>query len=273
MRFVSPKLLTNCLKQLLRPVIRFCLRHSLRLPQFVEVAKVVFLEIAQEELAKKDEKFSASRVSIMTGVHRKDFERIQAQLDSSIAEPDKGDVILRVIGQWRNDRRFMDSVKNRPKELMLHAGKGDFAALVASVSTELNPYSLLLELERLSFVKNNDGKITLIAREYVPKGDLEATLKMVANDISDLILAAEENILKDPEIPQLQLSTRYDNVAIEYLPQIRNWFLKQGESFHNKARKYLSKFDLDISPRLKNKVGGGKVVIGTFSRTEEADEK
>ena len=62
--------------------------------------------------------------------------------------------------------------------------------------------------------------------------------------------------------------TEYDNISISDFPEIRKWLIKEGAAFHNKARGYLSQFDLDINPKPDHE-GGARVTVGTFSYTEE----
>lgn len=254
------------LAHLLRPIVRFCLNRSLKLQTFIEVAKHVFLEVANEQLAEHEKSATISRLSVATGVHRKDVERLM----SGKTKAESGsDVLTRVVGQWQNDSRF--SRKGTPLPLSLEGGSGRFSLLVKSVSKEINPYTILFELERLGFVQRDGDLIVLVVAEYAPRRDPEEAFRLVSLDFADIIDAAERNTFRT-SAADLHLTTRYDNISVEALPKIRKWVLDEGAKFHKKVRTYLSRFDKDMNPRLGSQVGGGRVSVGTFSVSTGEEE-
>ncbi len=256
-------LFTGGLAALLRPIIRYCLRHSIKLQRFIEVAKGVYVEIGEEQMLRDGHEVSTSRLAVMTGVHRKDVVRL-GKGETKKRLP--GDTLARVVGQWRNDPRF--SRKNgHPRPLDLGGGSGEFAELVLSVSKELNPYTILFELERLKLINREGNTVALLANEYIPKKRPLESLRLVSADYEDILNAAEENVFEEPKVPNLHLTTRYDNVAIESLPTIRRWLMAEGAKLHQRARTYLAKHDKDLNPRLDKKAGGGRVVLGSFGLT------
>ena len=82
-------------------------------------------------------------------------------------------------------------------------------------------------------------------------------------------MAVEENIFSAPTTPNLHITTEYDNICKQDIPKLREWLLEQGTLFHEKVRRYLARFDKDANQRLYNKPGGVRVMIGSFSFTED----
>lgn len=259
--------LGRALKALLRPVIRFCIRRSIKLQQFMEIVKAVFVEVGEEELRSAKGSESVSRLSVMTGVHRKDVSRL---LTEGMKEQPASDIFTRVVGQWKNDSRFTTR-SGMPRALELGGGAGEFAKLVRSVSKEVNPYTVLFELERLEMVRREGDVLQLRVNEYAPQKDAEAGFQLISADIDDLLSSAEANIFHNREIPNLHLTTRYDNICREFLPQIQRWCMNEGAKMHKKARNYLAKFDKDLNPRLKTRAGGCKVSFGSFGYSKLPD--
>jgi hypothetical protein len=251
-------------KPMLYPLIRFCLKRGVKLQEFLELSKELFIEAGKNELSESDVEQSTNRISMFTGVHRRDVERFKT---GTPKKKTTADILTRVLGQWRNDRRFCFK-SGTPKPLTFSGKEGEFADLVYSVSKELSPYTVLSELERMNFVEHVSEKLVLKVNEYTPKKDLELSLNLVGQDISDLVSAVERNTFQEIDIPSLHLSTRYDNVCEEFLPLIKEWLMKEGERIHIRARNYLSKYDKDLNPKLQNKKGGCKIVLGTFGHTE-----
>ncbi|NMC62332.1 MAG: hypothetical protein GYA55_04120 [SAR324 cluster bacterium] len=270
MRMSQRQLFLQALRALLRPISRFCLKRSIRLQDFIEIAKSVFLEAAAEQVRLQGAIVSTSRLSVITGLHRRDVMRLFNKQESKLGTDTS--LVARVIGQWQQDPRF-SSKSGKAKILKLEGKCSEFTELVRSVSKDLNPYTVLFELERIGAVSRQQGTICLQSAVYVPTGDVAQGLSLLAADSADLIAAVDENIFSPKELPNLHIKTQYDNLCVENVPEIRKWFLEKGEKFHKEARSFLSKFDKDINPKLKNKTGGARAAIATFSFIEEKMEQ
>ncbi len=258
--------LIQCLRLMLRPVVRFCIRRTLSIQDLIESAKVVFLDVAEEELLRKREKVNVSRLSVLSGLHRRDVMRIFQQgktKDESMA------FTTRVVGQWLQDKKFCNK-PGSPKVLSLEGEDSEFRKLVRCISSDVNPGTVLFELERVDAVERVKSGVKLKTRAYVPRNNPVEGFKLLASDADDMMTAVEENIFgEEVETPNLHAKTEYDNVAVEDLPTIKQWLYKEGSAFHAKVRNYLAGFDLDLAPKAQKK-GGARVAVGTFSRVMEA---
>ena len=261
-KLVDANLLHRCLGGLLKPVMAFCVRHSLRVQDVLESVKVAMLDAAQDELEKTGKKVNISRLAVMTGIHKRDVMRIYR--DNNAREEPTG-LITQVIGQWSRDPRYTTQAC-KPRILSYKGDDSEFHQLVKEISNDLKPATILFELERVSAVAKTPRGVALKAVGYVPKGDLERGVSILANDSADLINAVEENLLADIETPNLHARTVYDNIRADKVEEIRKWLLEEGTKFHQRAGKYLSQYDLDIVPK-KNTKGGAQVVISAFSHT------
>ncbi len=262
----SRELLQKCLVLLLRPAVSFCLRHSLRLQDLIECAKVAFVERSQVELSRIGTERNVSRLSAMTGVHRRDVQRcLDTPLSSDLATKDP---VTKVIGHWQSSKQF-STKGGRPRALSVGDNQSEFARLVEHVSKDLHPGSIQFELERVKAVEVKDGKICLHARNFAPKEDPLALFEVAARDTDDLDRAVEENIFGENSLPHLHARTEYDNVRPEKIEELRRWLLKEGHAMHERVRKKISSFDQDINP-VSSFVGKGlRVVFGAFSYVEK----
>lgn len=256
---------------LLRPVLALCVRRSVKFQQLVDLLKVLMVEAARAELIELGAGASVSRISIMTGVHRKDVSRLleSGSLKPGVSESEAfggADIFTRVVGQWCSHPLF--SQRGKPRRLKCVSGLGEFQELVRSVSSEINPYTVLFELERLGMLKRGKNSVELTSSEYIPAQNQEALIEVLGEDMSALLSAAEQNIFSPDKVPQLHLSTRYDNICEDKLPEIRQWLLAKGAKFHAEARLYLAKRDKDLNPKLAKARGGARVLLGTFGLTE-----
>ncbi|MCO6430852.1 MAG: hypothetical protein J5J00_08320 [Deltaproteobacteria bacterium] len=263
------RLTLKCLRLVLRPIARFSLQRAINIQDLVESLKFVLISVAKEELEAGGEKPNVSKLSIMTGMHRRDVMRILA----SDEIPDRpAGLTSRIIGQWEQDSRFTTKA-GVPRVLTVDGEDSEFAELVKLVSKDLHPGTILHELERLGVVEHVRGGVRVKARYESARGDPEKGYQILGADLADLINAADENVFGSAETPNLHARTEYDNIFVDDLPKIREWLLKEGSAFHQKARNYLSRFDKDINPHIK-KDGGARVVLGTYSLAirRESDE-
>jgi len=70
--------LRGALEQLLRPLCRLLLRHSIPFDALVDIAKRVYVNVAWHEFNVPGKKPTASRVAVLSGLTRKDVHRLLA---------------------------------------------------------------------------------------------------------------------------------------------------------------------------------------------------
>lgn len=260
--------LHSCLSLMIRPIADFCLSRGVRFQDFVELAKQGFVAAARAQLEEQAKEISNSRVSAMTGLQRPEVKRLLAEKVKAAPK----DIVTRLLGQWEKDRRFIDR-SGRPKRLSVTGNSCEFSKLVRIISKDLNPHTVRFELERLGLIEVTGGTAKLIRVEYISQGDPRKALEFAAEDVGDLLKAVEENAFLSTELPNLHARTQYDNIPDQYLPKIKEGLLTLGRKFHAQARALISSFDRDVKPSLSAGQGRNRVVVGTFSRAHEYDDK
>ncbi len=253
------------LRAALTAVIRLCLRRSIKLQELIELSKELYVELSKESLTKSMQEASVSRISMMSGVHRKDVSRLLGEGTAYCAKQTK-DLPSRVIGQWQSDVRYTTPGR-RPKTLSYEGPESEFTSLVASLSKDVKPHTVLFELERLGVVRKTSHGVKLLNKIFVPKGNVEEISYYLETDASDLIAAVEQNLFEDPETPNLHLKTEYTKIDQARVPEIKAHILELGTTFHQRVRNYLSQFDADIN-EIPSTDSFARVSVGTFSFTE-----
>ena len=266
---VNPRtIIVQCVRAMIRPLALFCVRRGLKFREFTELAKAVFIEAAEEEIGRNGYQHSTSKISVMTGIQRFEVKRVHA------ASPDADDknLVVRVVGLWSNSTRFCDT-RGKARKLTHRGVRSEFARLVRSVSKDLNPHTVLFELERLGILEKEGDKVALKNNAFIAQGDPEAGMRMVGADAADLISAGSENSFSADIIPHLHARTEYDNIPDEALPQIRRWFLDLGGRIHTECRNFLSRFDRDLTPQEDRGTGRNRVILGSFSYIDAAADE
>ena len=135
--------------RLLRPLVRLLLRQGVPFGTFADLTKRVYIEVALDEFKLPGRKQTRSRVSILTGLSRKEVLRV-----SRLSLPDDQEVLerynraSRVIGGWVRDSRFGDGTGN-PAVLPLEGEEGpSFHELVKVHSGDVRPRAVMDELLR-----------------------------------------------------------------------------------------------------------------------------
>ena len=96
--------------RLLRPLVRILLRNGVSYRTFSDFAKWVYVDVARKEFGIEGRKQTTSRVSVITGLSRKEVLRVR-QLDrpDDQASSERYNRAARVIAAWRRENDFLDS--------------------------------------------------------------------------------------------------------------------------------------------------------------------
>src|SRR3569623_3819695 len=113
----SNKALSAAVLRLLRPLVRLVVRNGVSYGAFADLAKWVYVDVSNKEFGVVGRKQTDSRISVLTGLTRKDVARlkgIDAPDDTAAAE--QYHRAARVIGGWLRDARFLNKA-GRPAAL------------------------------------------------------------------------------------------------------------------------------------------------------------
>ena len=232
---------------LLRPLVRLLLRNGVPYATFADLAKRVYVDVATEEFGIPGRKQSKSRVSIITGLSRKEVLRV-----NRLPDPDDFGAVqrynraARVISGWVRDHLFTDKTGN-PIDLPFD-GDVSFIGLVRSYSGDAPARAVLDELFRVGAVERRpDGKIRLLERSYVPKKGEVEKIGILGTDVSDLISTIDHNI-RHADTPFFQRKVCYDNLPSEALPNLKKITGKRAQALLEYLDRWLSEHDRDLNP-------------------------
>jgi hypothetical protein len=229
----------------------------------VDCFKAEFLAVAEEELLQQKAKVTRSRLSVLTGLQRREIDRL---LQGAPTKREQTNFIFRIINQWRMDRRF-SSKPGVPKILSTTPEIGEFPKLVASVSSDIGPATVLFEMERLNFIEHTPRGVKLLVENFIPRGaeKVEEGADILAADLGDLTQTVSRNILGEANPPLHHLRTEYDKIRPEGISHLQSWFLREGHAFHLRAREELAKYDQDVNPDPNFKGQTARVSFSSFN--------
>ncbi|MDX1776597.1 MAG: DUF6502 family protein, partial [Desulfobulbales bacterium] len=138
--------------KLLRPLVQILLRNGVSYGTFADLAKWVFVDVATKEFALKKRKQSTSRVSVITGLSRREVTRVRKLPQPDITDStEKHNRAARVIAAWRREPEFLD-VNNKPLPLPMEGEGATFSGLVKRFSGNVPPRAVLDELVNVGTV-------------------------------------------------------------------------------------------------------------------------
>lgn len=252
--------LSSATLQLLRPLVRILLRNHVSHRTFADLAKQVYVEVANAEFGIPGKKQTVSRIAILTGLTRKEVQRLLMPPPQSRSGADKeyhrGS---RVIAGWLRDPKYGDG-KGHPRPIPLEGRGASFAALVKAYSGDIPVRAVLDELVRVGAVKQlKDGRICLVSRGYIPQKGWVEKLHVLGTDAADLISTIDHNIYQKPTRPRFQRKVMYDNLPAEAAKEFHTLAAAEGQELLEKLDRWLAHRDRDTNPASK---GSGRVRVG-----------
>jgi hypothetical protein len=263
MRGTGSSAFSAALVRMLRPLVRLLLHRGVSFKDFAHLLRWVFVDVAAEEFGIAGRKQSVSRVSIVTGLTRKEVGHLlniaeQRDRESS----DKYNRLSRVIAGWRRDPEFRDS-RGGAVSLDIKGKGSTFSELVRRYSGDMTPRAMLDELLRVGAVRlTRDGRVKLVVRSYVPGSGEDVKIHILGTDVGYLISTIDHNLQSDGSTsrkPYFQRKVLYDNLPAEALAKFRVLSTGSAQKLLEKLDMWLAEHDRDNNPSVE---GTGRHVAG-----------
>ena len=250
--------------RLLRPLVRIFLSRGVSYGTFADLAKWTYVDVATKEFGIKGRKQSTSRVSVVTGLSRKEVLRVRRLPRPDDSEStERYNRAARVIAAWRRESDFQDA-DGKPALLPMAGSGATFNELVKRFSGDVPVRAILDELMRVGAVKRlEDGKVCLLAQAYIPESSDADKLQILGADVGSLISTIGHNLKPDPIGPLFQRKVEYDNLPDEVLPKFRKVSAKRAQALLEKLDQWLAQHDRDVNPTVEG-TGRNRAGVGVY---------
>lgn len=254
------KPLFNAVTRLLRPLVRILLRNGVSFQTFSDLAKWVYVDVARKDFNISGRKQSKSRVSVITGLSRKEVARVGRLRHPDDLRPiEKYNRASRVIAAWKREERFLDS-DNKPAPLPVEGSGASFSSLVKDYSGDMPVRATLDELLHIGAVTYAEGgNISLRVQAYIPERSEVDKLHILGTDAGQLISTIDHNLKSGARDPFFQRKVAYDNLPDEVLPKFRKLSAKQAQQLLERFDHWLAQNDRDVTPAIE---GSGRNYAG-----------
>lgn len=251
--------LTAAVLQLLRPLVRVLLRHGMAYDEFAELARRAFVDVAERDFGLRGRKQTTSRVSVITGLNRKEVARLQAL--NAAGHPGEAafaatlNRAARVVVGWQRDHAGADGAA-------LELDAVQFAALVRRHSGDMPARAVLDELRHTGTVTIAENGAYRLQREgYVPQATDARKITLLGQHAADLLGTIDHNLSQPAEAARLQQRVFADNIPPEQLDAVRAAMRNAGLQALAEARAALIERDAgDTAPR----PGAQRVTLGVY---------
>ncbi len=220
---IPPVSLLMAVRRVLKPLVRLLVAHGVGFPFFANLAKSVFVEVASRGVQGDDEKVTDSRVSLLSGVHRREVKRLRAEAVEPMV-PSTVSLGATLVAHWCANPEFQDA-QHRPRSLDRLASKGgeqSFEHLVASVSKDIRSRAVLDEWLSLGVARLDEhDRVHLLEPAFVPAQGFDEKAFYFGKGVHDHLAAAAHNLLGEHP-PCLDRIAYYDGLSPESAAKLRD---------------------------------------------------
>lgn len=212
-----PAPLVAALRRILRPLIRLLLSHGIRFQTFCDLVKSTYIQVAEEEFRLDSKAQTDSRISLLTGVHRRDVKRLRSESLAVSSLSLQASMSAQLLAMWSGRTEYLDS-QGVPLPLPRLASKGgehSFEALVRSVSKDFRARVVLDEWLRQGIaILDEQDNVHLAADAFVSPQGIEEKAFYFGQNIHDHLAATVHN-LSGVTPPFLERCVYYDKLTAE----------------------------------------------------------
>ncbi|HSN19446.1 MAG TPA: DUF6502 family protein [Usitatibacter sp.] len=253
--------------RLLRPLVRILLHHGVPFATFAEIARWVYVEVAEKDFALPGRKQTDSRVSVLTGLTRKDVARIRkVEKPEDEASALSYNRAARVVSAWVREYP-MEGTSSGVAPLPLE-GRRSLSELVRRHSGDMPVRAVVDELLRVGAIRlRENGEAELLQRHYLPPQGERRKLVYLGDDVADLIATIGHNLRARPSETLFQRKVFYDNIPAEHLESVRAVARKRGEAAIDALVHDMGMHDRDANAKVDGS-GRFRAMVGIYYHEE-----
>jgi hypothetical protein len=266
----NQQILVRAVLRLLRPLVRILLRNGIAFGTFSDMAKKVYTDVAFEDFTLEGKKQTVSRVSILTGLTRKEVKRLhELPGPDSVTEEKRYNRAIRVISGWLNDPRFC-SDDGVPLPLPIESEEQSFSQLVRLYSGDVPIQAMLTELTNSKSVERRDDIVYLIRHAYVPSDDPVEKMHILGTDVEELIATIDHNLTHQGNELRFQRKVSNENISASSLKTFKQLSAKEAQMFLERLDSWLTEHEQ--YPDSEHEQTPVKVCMGIYYYEEQSKE-
>lgn len=212
--------LVHTLRKVLRPLVQILFRAGIRFDEFVDLLRGIYAEITIRDAIGNGQTISTGRISILSGVGRRDIERLLGSDEwLKVPKPTDAAALAAILHRWHTDSTFLGPY-GVPLELPM-AGQGgrNFTDLVAGSPIGIDPqYAFEQLLAAQMIARSGETHVKVLSRTYVmPEPLSSAMLEHFGSAMTNLASTLDYNMTPDQKSKRLEQTVFPDDGLPEEL--------------------------------------------------------
>ncbi len=263
----------RALTHVLRPLVRLMLAQGITYPALSEVLKGLYVDVAEREFTISGKAQTDSRISLLSGVHRKDVKRLRESTPAPGGEA-MNSVSLgsQIVAVWIASPDFTDKRKHPlplPRLARGAEGAASFETLVESVSKDIRPRAVLDEWVRLGIVHIDESdRVCLNQGAFVPEKGFDEKAFYLGHNLHDHAAAAVQNMIGGAPA-FLERSVHYDGLSASSVAELAALSEKAGMEAVLEVNRKAIKLDRRDSQHASS---GKRMTFGIYFFAEDFTE-
>jgi len=268
---VKPAIWTAC-RLLLRPIAAMMLKCGMTWKEFSELSKSVFVEAATDDYGIKGRPTNVTRVSILTGIGRKEVKRQRDLLasDKPVIKEKTTDA-TRLLSGWHQDPAYLEA-DSVPLLLSESGAAPSFESLCAGYGGDIAMTAMLKELLKTQALERmSDGRLRAISRYYQPAMHDDENLNFAVLRIKDLIETMNNNVFPDEaNSPRFGGYADNDRIPPQAVPLFRKFLDRRGQAFLEEIDDWLTAHAESDGEKTRERV---RIGVGLYAIEDSATKE
>jgi len=262
------------IRHVLRPLVRLLLSSGISYTTFCEMVKSAYVKVAEKEFTLDSKPQTDSRISLLTGIHRREINRLRNEPDEEIGLSQDASMSALLLTIWRGQPEYLDEY-GMPIPLPRLASKGEkhsFEAMVQSVSKDFRPRVVLDEWLRQGIVTlDEEDNVILEDDTFIQPQDLSEKVFYFGQNIHDHLAATVNNLTGKSEA-HLERCVFYDKLSAGATKELTDYSRMVGMRALNAVNKRAAELQKRDRKKL-DAIHRANFGVYQYSEAEHKDEK
>jgi hypothetical protein len=258
--------LRNACRALLRPIATVLLRGGMTWKEFADLSKSVFVSVASEEFGIRGRPTNVSRVSILTGISRKEVKRQRELLASEEApRSSKTTDATRLLSGWHQDSLYLDA-EGRPAAIPIEGSAPSFQSLFDTYGGDTPEQTLIRELRNAGSIgEDENGNLVALRRYHMPTQMDEGNIRFFGTNLHDHARTLSNNLTPASSPRLLEGFAVDDHINPEAVDAFREYLDQRGQALLEEIDDWLSQHRVDETESSDTSVTPVRLGLGIYA--------